>query len=469
MAAKNYRPPKTHQPIVSNSGYSFSAKQVKLAKLYNLPREVSILQIIERPDCDELIVLLPQNRERCCPYCNSGNCTVKDSGRKITVRHTVGAAQQGTIITLHKSRFYCKDCQSTFYESVPWLHPSLRITLNLYYQIALNLTQTLSATTIAQINRIPPSIVYSVLDSITIDPPIRLPETLGIDEFKGSSGQWNPDKGHWDVNRFHCNISDSDTGCILDILPLITADHVKRYFRRFSPEQRRRVKYFCCDMHNGFISVAKELFPQANICIDLFHVVRLVNNTVTAVRRRLQREMEEKNDQAGYQKLKNAAKPLLINESKANPQHALNRTKRMGYLNSLFEQFPEIATAYDALQEFHHICAMSSENGGIIFQRAALSDWLNFYASCSVPEVEKTARSIRYWRHYLENTWVYKRSNSTCEGLNNKIKVLKRVCFGLHSFETFRKRVILACGPMRLASEPFTVFSQKREGKGIRL
>lgn len=38
--------------------------------------------------------------------------------------------------------------------------------------------------------------------------------------------------------------------------------------------------------------------------------------------------------------------------------------------------------------------------------------------------------------------WKYGKSNGRSEGLNNKVKVLKRVAFGLHNFDSFRRRIL---------------------------
>ena len=196
----------------------------------------------------------------------------------------------------------------------------------------------------------------------------------------------------------------------------------------------------------------------------MFHVVKLINDTVDAIRRRLQRDMEDAQDKEKYHVLKGAARSLLTSEIKqeklGNPNNAMRKEK----LKAVFTLFPELAEAYDALQEFHHV----NQEPLLMLKKAALSDWLDRYCASSIPELEKTARSLRHWRGYIQNTWEYSRSNSVCEGLNNKVKVLKRVSFGLHNFDTFRKRVLLTCGYLRLANEPFTIFHEKRSGKGIR-
>ncbi|MBM6949563.1 transposase, partial [Mordavella massiliensis] len=70
---------------------------------------------------------------------------------------------------------------------------------------------------------------------------------------------------------------------------------------------------------------------------------------------------------------------------------------------------------------------------------------------------------------YIQNSWKYGKSNGLSEGLNNKIKVLKRVSFGLHSFEAFRRRILLTCGKLKFSKDPLTVLEDAKDGKEIRL
>lgn len=436
----------------------------RINHLLNLPNSVTVTKMIQHENCDEVFVTTEPPTIRMCPHCGSNNCVIKDSGRTQTVRHTANN-QRGVIVSVHKQRLYCKDCRVSFYERLDWLHPSLHMTHALWLTLCLDLTRMLSVATIAHHRCVTPSVVISVLDTIVCERPQALPETLCIDEFKGSSGEWNPERSRWDINKFHCNLSDGDTGTVIDVLPQIRSDFIIQYFRQYSPAQRMRVKYFCCDMHNGFISVAKELFPQARICIDMFHVIRLINDTVTTIRRRLQREMEDQRDKQKYALLKKASRSLLSSELKQEKQGNPNNAKRLDHLKAVFALFPELEEAYDALQEFHRINVEAPH----FLKRSYLTDWIETYCASNIPELEKLARSIRRWRGYIQNTWELCRSNGTCEGLNNKIKVLKRVSFGLHHFENFRKRVLLTCGPIRLANDPFTIFQEKRSGKGIKL
>ena len=391
--------------------------------LAKLPQEATIKSIQVFKDYDLISLDVPTASQRLCPHCGSDDCVIKDSGTIQTVRH-IPCNHRGTVVSFHKRRLLCKDCHSSFYETPYWIHPSLRMTQALYDSILLNLIQPLSFSEISRRNLVPQSAVQSVFQFIHFGLPAKLPETICIDEFKGNSGVWSPKSHRWYRNKYHCSISDGDSHSVIDVLDQISGVYLNKYFHQFSLEQRKRVKYFCCDMSNGFVSVSRKNFPDARICIDPFHVVKRLNEMVDDVRLRYQRQFQD-----------------------------------------AFEVAPDLLEAYDSLQFFHDILASWPYS----VQYEELTEWIKQYTASNVEKIHSAACTIRHWRGYIQNSWKYGKSNGLSEGLNNKVKVLKRVAFGLHSFESFRKRILLTCGKLRLSKDPLSVLEDARNGKEIRL
>ena len=59
-----------------------------------------------------------------------------------------------------------------------------------------------------------------------------------------------------------------------------------------------------------------------------------------------------------------------------------------------------------------------------------------------IPEFEACITAVRNWSEYILNSFDVPYSNGFTEGCNNKTKVLKRICFGVRSFPTFRNRIL---------------------------
>ena len=59
-------------------------------------------------------------------------------------------------------------------------------------------------------------------------------------------------------------------------------------------------------------------------------------------------------------------------------------------------------------------------------------------------EFTDSVTAFHRWSKSIINSVVYGYSNGFTEGINNKIKVLKRNAYGFHNFTTFRKRILLS-------------------------
>lgn len=86
---------------------------------------------------------------------------------------------------------------------------------------------------VAEENVVSESIVYSILDLISFDTISKLPQTITTDEFKGDSGVCDSDKQHWMKAKYHTNIVDGDARSMIDVLPVIPAADLKKYFCQF--------------------------------------------------------------------------------------------------------------------------------------------------------------------------------------------------------------------------------------------
>ncbi len=435
----------------------------------------------------ELFVKWPEpgRDSRFCPGCGSTRCVKKDGGAMQTVRH-VRSGNFGTLITFHKPRLRCKECGRSFYLKPPWVVGGMSVTIYLFFEIMAKLTSTtLCVEHIAKETNTSASIVLNVMNHLALDKPKSLPETIAIDEFHGSTGSFNRGRGRFDVEKYHCAITDPDAGCVLDILHKATFQELHAYFMDYPPFVRQRVRFFCTDMRGGFSKAARSCFPNARICIDPFHVVKLIIDAVDDVRRAAWHDCL---DRAGkLEALSNAAgeagDAALAAEKKAASQKAQddakllhsahrilaaspfnenaywnrNEARRDARLKELYALAPDLATARAALEEFFGIVELDAYK----LRRAGLSDWIAKYENCEIPSIRQAVFSIRKHRKNIENAWQFHKSNGAAEGLNKKIKDVRRMGFGAHSFENFRRRALLACGPTTIDVAGYTVFGEK--------
>ena len=426
-------------------------------RLAKLPAELRITRYESHQNCDEIFVEITNPTVQPCPHCGSEHTVIKDQGRMRTVRH-LSYGGQGLLITFHHRRYVCRDCRRSFQEPVYWILDRTRITVSLYLDICRELQTTSSIKDIALRNAVTPAIVNHVLEEIPFGPPSFLPSTLCIDEFSGSAGYWDKVNYRWVVTDYHCNLADGDNGCVIDVLPSPNKDFLLEYFYAFNPMERKNVRFFCCDMRSGFLTLAKTVFPGVTICIDPFHVVKLLSDNVTSIRRALQREYRISGDDTTYKLLRGSARLLTTSEYNQGVYWSGKRIEEnKERLDSVLALSDELSDAYQAYQQMIHIVHMSSYQQ----QRLFLGDWLGTFSGSPYESVKHCANTVRHNKSYILNAFHYGKSNAVCEGLNNKIKILKKCGYGAHKFENFRKRILLACDPYKQVVENYTVFAEK--------
>jgi transposase len=183
-------------------------------------------------------------------------------------------------------------------------------------------------------------------------------------------------------------------------------------------EVREQVEEVSVDMWGGFPKVVKKVFPNAVVVIDRFHVIKAVNTELNRIRR-----------QARI--LDRGSKFILLKNGKdLTPEE----TKRLA---SLLKRSKRLAKAYQWKEEFRAIYeqSLTVEEG-----KRQIQEWLN-KAQAVYSEAIKTIRN------HLDGISNYFRNRTTSgamEGINNRIKLIKRQAYGFANFNNFRER-LLAC------------------------
>jgi transposase len=183
-------------------------------------------------------------------------------------------------------------------------------------------------------------------------------------------------------------------------------------------EVREQIVEVSVDMWGGFPKVVENVFPNATLVIDRFHVMQAANKELNKVRR----QVGVFDRGSKFILLRNGAE--LKENEKQTLEQILNRSKR---LRKAYESKEELRAIYES--------PLTVETGRLHFE-----EWLN-RAQKVFSEVTTTIRN------HLDGICNYFRTRTTSgpmEGINNRIKLIKRQAYGFVNFENFRKR-LLAC------------------------
>ncbi|WP_317944083.1 transposase [Carnobacterium maltaromaticum] len=198
------------------------------------------------------------------------------------------------------------------------------------------------------------------------------------------------------------------------------------------------------DMNAGYFTLAKELFPNAKVIIDRFHLVQLLTVALNKTRIQLMNQFKrwKPEEMKDYRKLKRYWKLLLQDSQKVNytdyQYHRLFRkvmphSEIVDYLLSLNSTLKATYTCYQDL-----LYAMSQNNSDLL--KSVLSsphEQVSDYMSTALQTLRKHEERIR-------NTFQSTRSNGPLEGSINKIKVIKRTAYGYTSFLNYKYRILIS-------------------------
>jgi transposase len=359
------------------------------------------------------IYITTEPRKHTCPACGSKTSRIHDY-REQTIKD-LPLQFKHTYLVLRKRRYVCS-CGKRFYESYNFLPRYQRMTNRLAFFVCQELTKLTSLTSVAKSANVSVSTVIRIFNHINYGTP-TLPKVLCIDEFKGNA----------ETGKYQCILVDGEKNKVLDIIPDRCQSDLVSYFKRFSREERNKVKFFVCDMWQPYVDLAKVFFPKAIIIIDKYHFIRHVTWAIENVRKRIQKSMT-----TTLRKYYKRSRKLILTR-----YHKLkDENKEAVDLMLLYND--DLRIAHKLKEWFYEICQSDKYS----YQCMELAKWIQNAESSGIKEFEKCADTYRRWHNEIKNAFKYGYTNGPTEGFNNKIKVLKRISFGIKNFYRFRNRIL---------------------------
>jgi transposase len=360
-----------------------------------------------------------KRREHVCPVCKG----VTDQVHDYRVQTVKDLPIQGKKVLwrYHKRRYRCECCAKRFAE-VNYLLPRYHRIANRMAAYGLTeLSKKQSNQDIAQRLGVSASTIGRWLRLLNFKPPRQLPAVVAIDEFRGNAGG----------EKFQCILTAPTRKAVIDILPSRKSHELIDYLKRF--ENRKAVQYVVKDMSLPYFEISRALFPHAKIVIDRFHVVRYCTWALENVRKRVQKGLPT--SERKY--FKRSRKLLLSHMHKLSSQNK-QAVERMLLVSR------DLREAYLLKEVFYKF--MRAENAADA--KKILSEFRLHAAIAEIPEFKACLTMLQNWEPYILNAFDCPFSNGFTEGINNSIKVIKRIAYGFRSFENFRLKILHTCNSL---------------------
>lgn len=367
--------------------------------------------------------------------CHNSHGQVMKYGFITTTLKFANIAFQPTLLTLKKQRFLCKECDATFVAETSLVQRHCQISNLIVQQIALELQKEQSMTTIAKRLGVSVTTVIRVLlrTAAALNPTRQhLPTVLCIDEFKS-------------VKHVSGAMSflfiDGDTHRLIDIVENRQQHYLMSYFQRYPLEARRQVKWVVMDMYSPYIHLVQSCFPSARIVMDKFHVVQHLNRALNRIRIDTMNFLRYRSP-TDYRKLKKLWKLVLKNRESLNfdtyKSHRLfeGLVTEKSMVNYLVGLDPQLSQAYELINDLKYDIECCDGAGfALDLERTKLTSVKRY--------IRTTFQTLNRYLEPIQDALQLGYTNGPIEGLNNKIKNIKRSGYGYRNFDHLRARILI--------------------------
>jgi transposase len=363
-----------------------------------------------------------------CPKC--GKHIVKPYGHapEREVRH-ISALGAPVYISFLPERFECPVCGCTAVQRPSWISPGSSCTVPFEQHVLLQLVNS-TVEDVSVKENIGYDAVEGILDryiskKVNWNDINSLP-VIGVDEFSVK-------KGH---GSFYTIVSAriGNKTVVLAILKGREKKTVKEFFSSIPKRLRKTVRVVCSDMYDGYINAAKEVFPKrVRVTADRFHVAKLYRGCVDTLRKSELRRLKKELPKEEYTKLKNAMWIL-----RKSPEILTEEERET--LKVLFKHSPDLELAYMLSNELTDIF---NENISRKKARRKIISWKRKVSKSGLDCFDSFLNTLTAREKEILNYFDGRHTSGFVEGLNNKIKVIKRRCYGLVNLERWFQRLHL--------------------------
>ncbi len=250
--------------------------------------------------------------------------------------------------------------------------------------------------------------------------------TIGIDEIALL-------KGHRDFVAVISAQTKQGDLYLLAVLPDRLKATVVAWLKSIPAAIRTQITTVCTDIWDGYITAAQEVLPDARIVIDRFHVARQYRDAVDDLRKREVRRLKKDLPKEAHDELKRTLWPF---RKRPGDLDCMEQER----LDALLVHSPALRQAYTLREELTIIfeTARSKADG-----LRRIRFWRQRVARSGLTCFDTFLKLLDSRLDLIANYFTDHQTSSFVEGLNNKLKVLKRRCYGLRNVGRLFQRLTL--------------------------
>lgn len=407
---------------------------------FTLPLDIDSLEIISQTiDTKGNIVFTVESKctEMACHKCGKNATKRYGYSAPIEIRHT-SILDTPVILRIKPVRYECEHCNdgATTTEKYDWVAEGGKITKGLEeYLLRCVINSTIQD--VATKERISYKTVQAMLNNIVhkqVDwSQYTDLETLGIDEISNR-------KGHQDFVAVISAKNKQGHLSVLGVLDSRRKEDVLSFLESIPNHLKKTVKQVCTDMYDGFVNAAAEVFGKQKVVVDRYHVAKLYRNAVDKVRVKEMIRLKVLLPSEEYSELEGMMWIL-------RKQHECLSKEDKHKLELVYKHSPLLKQVHSYALKFTHIFNTHHDRKTAV---AKIDRWIASVEQSDLSCFNAFIKTLNKHKSSITNYFKTRTTSGFVEGLNNKIKVIKRRCYGFFKTESLFQRLTLYLSGYRM-------------------
>ena len=410
---------------------------IKTRNTISLPLDIPDVKVIgtEINEKGDYIITVESIRKSViCQHCSRKITKFNGHNREIELRHLPILGRR-VYIRLRPKRYECPNCGGkTTTQKLDWYQPKSPHTKAYDQHLMLSLINS----TVEDVSH-KEDLGYDAVEGAIgrcLDTQVNWNEftklkIIGIDEIAMTKGRQN-------YVAIITTQQDNGHVALLGVLADRKKETVRAFLETIPEHLRSTIQKVCTDMWDGYVNAAEE-FAAAytdvalEVVVDRFHVAKNYRDCVDKVRKTECRRLKAELPEAEYAEIKG----VMWIVRKNNCDLTADERKK---LNLLFAYSPALKLAYTFREE---LTSIFEQNLTVEDGKYRLFKWRDKVRRSNLTCFNKFLTTLENWIDKIANYFADRLTSGFVEGLNNKIKVLKRRCYGILRFTTLFQRLFL--------------------------
>jgi transposase len=365
-----------------------------------------------------------------CPRCGQSSDRIHQNHRYVVKDLPWG--EEEIFLEINRRQFKCAQCQKPFSEELSFIKKRRKYTKRLAQTTVQEVLEK-NIKSVAKKGRVTTEEIERMLKDAGKELSEFKPKNLkrlGIDEIALKKGKGD-----------YCAVLvDLDSSSLIGILRDRTQEEIRKTLEQWGSEVLEQIEEVSIDLWKGYKTVVVELMPNAQVVADRFHVMAKINQELDTERKTQKYQAEKERKEAKTDSEKEEAEKRV--EGLKKSKYALLKNEE-DLSEKQKEKLEEVKEVSPKLKEMHRL----KENFRKIFNKSQnwwrgickLGKWLD-------KAKEYFSESYRTIVRWLDEILAYFDNQTTqgiVEGINNKLKLIKRSAYGFRNFQNFQLRVLL--------------------------